>query len=208
MTCGGFYFGRDAVWFRVMRRWLFPSRRARDAQRLPGAEPRLVHTTRCDFGVFYHYITSVRGSRGFSGVWDRGEQPPRWVFGPQRAPARSAPRTAAAAEPGAETAPEIKLAGWSQPGGVWGVLDFWAQGRVWGDPYPKLEAPKVFRDAAGLDRDLPPGPPRSRGEGGAFPQQFWGESQPFHGAATHPSANQPSTISRCFLPPRAPVELL
>lgn len=160
MTCGGFYFGRDAVWFRVMRRWLFSSHRARDAQRLPGAEPRLVHTTRCDFwGFFFHYVTSVRGSRGFSGVWDRGERPPRWVFGPQRAPGRSASRTAAAAEPGAETAPKIKLAGWSRPGGVWGVLDFWAQGRVWGDPYPKLDAPKVFCDAVGLDRDLPPGPP-------------------------------------------------
>ena len=64
--------------------------------------------------------------------------------------AGSAPRRAAAAEPVAKAAPEIKLAGWSQPGSVWGVLDFWDQGRVWGDPHPKRGAGEVFHDAVGM----------------------------------------------------------
>lgn len=53
------------------------------------------------------------------------------------------------------------LPGWSPPGRVWGVHDFWDQGRVWGDPFPK-------HGAAGL-RTHPVGK-----EGGAFPCQCWG----------------------------------
>lgn len=66
----------------------------------------------------------------------------------------------------------------------------------------------MFRDAVGMGSDLPPGLPRSRGVGGAFLLPFWGNHSCFAEQPRVPSANQPSTISGCFLPPGAPVELL